>query len=1244
MAAENNVPDEVRIKDVKRLDSSLTLKRNRPQLESVINQLQQVVRNEELQSGLVVRIPLDSDRNLHELTVSHYSRDGVPKEEQDESLYWSDYAAILLDLAQKFKNTSLRDEFSQYGPTKSHLEQWVSSGTKSLDVVDELSTWEHRHEIAELAAKIIGAFAVGNIVETETENASAGDDQEQDKLTKAQAEAIAEALIPGSNEPAATTDELTNEGADTSSTTAAEPVLQPNQQIDSSRPLTEQLSAEQRRQYGISVGWMTSFTLLQIADSMGVNIQDLDPSLRAQLTDYATQYLEKDGDLAALLAGSPTARLKAIRGLTRLLREKNFYEKNNVKLFGEIYTSNEILEHNLHDILKDKNSVVDKNIEKIIEDIVITRGEKAIPLINSFDKSTIEIIFGLQAYALTDAQVTNLKNTLISYAEVRLAEVVLHTQDEKNKQGLAGEAELNTKDSLELAGAVRSAITTHSSENKKEGELVADALTTTSDKTSQKIKSALQQNEKIFGNTWRALKPEEQADALRLLGLAYLIPKDGKHPVEGYALPINIAEINTQELKKYRQLIIEEQRLTTEAQLEELQIAIEMNEYVVAIQRAESLSLELRYEYLSQIEQAQVALLHEQQALDQQSLQQLVFTQTGQSTEPREDQEVNSTDVASAAGTFSKVKGALGAVSKNPAASKMRSAAAKKIAEKLAMGTGVGTAVVVGAKVLNKVIGEENTKKIGLILGGLAAGTVGALIIKTMQALQTVGGAIGGFLGGIGGFIVGGPAGAALGVIGGANAGAAAQNWLLGLFGKGTATGSSLGGAGMSAPSFGASSLFSGGAGGGATSAASSAIPTIAQGSNAIIQGTGNAVQAVTTLGQQAAATTAAAPAAAVAGVKSAAAATGTFLTSLPVIAVGFGALFPGFMTFVVFIIIMGAFLVPMPFTISKGTPTVSQYATIVKTPTPSEIDNDVEKDITYDIRINPKPGYSLQIKRVTDEFLILGGDATVPDSPLTIDAFSQEKFSTIQTAEYTLPISGKDALVINTVTFVVDVYDGSGKLLIQGESISALGLLIIGDPPIGCFDFAPAGLDTDYTSGGQTVTNTSLEWTQDDIVKFLRAFINRVGTNPQFLSLACEDGDISLHKWPSNPNGYWGWKVNNDKLGFYGDFFNGSPSSMEYTVVHELGHIIDGRNNELQPAFKAIQTAPVAGDSGCFTYPFPAMCSEGEAFAEAIADYVVWQTHSFNNQGWTGMFPFKTRYPVEYSWVQMNIFGGIEY
>ena len=1247
MAADNNLPEEVKIKDVKRLNSSLSLKRNRPQLEEVLKELQKVVRNEELQSGLVVRIPLDSDRNIHELTVSHYTRDGVPIEEQDDNFYWSDYAAILLDLAQKFRNSASREAFKAYATTEKQLESWVSASNTPVDVVDELTTWTKRHEIAELANKLALAFAKSD----EPEPEKVEDEIIEEVETQEAAEDIKIKLrkeLSESNTP------NTSDGDAEDDEDASETLLKKDQVIDPKRPLNEQLSQEQLKQYGISVGWMTSFTMLQIADSMGVEMSDLDPALRAQLTDYATQYLGKEGDLAALLSGSPTARLKAIRGLSRLLREKNFYEKNNVPQFNEVRSSQEIFEKKLHSIINDKNPVVDKNVEKIVESIAITHGDKAIGLISSFDKQKIELIFGLSAYDLTPDQVEALKGTLVSFVEIRVSELTLHTQEEKTKDGLIGDADLGSAESVELINSVRNTITSHASSGDEKGELTADAISTTSDKTGKKIQRALEQNEKIFGLTWRSLKPEEQAVAMALLGAYYPTP-DGKHPPEGYPMPINIAELDPKFLKKYTQIIIDEQTVAEEAQLEQLAIAQEMNEYVVTVQRAETLSLHIRNEFVIQIDEKVLDQMHEQVPLDQQSLQEMVVSQQQISSGGDSNKKTGSgsDNVAAATGTASKLSGAFKAAAGNPASSKIKTEAAKKIAEKLAMGTGVGTAVVAGARALELLIGKENTKKLALALTGLTAGAVGALIYKTIQALQTVGGMIGGVAGGIiGGVLgVGSPLAIFLGVSAGANAGLAAQNWFMNLIGKGPATGTAS--AGLSAPSFGANSVF--GSGTSATTPLQIAKGTQAA-ANGVIQGTGNAVQAVTNIGQQAVAgstATATAPAAAtVSGLQAAAAATGSFLTSLPAIAVGTSVILPGFMTLIVFMVIMGAFLVPMPFTISKGTPTVSKYATIVKTPTPDEIDNNEEKDISYEIKILPKPGYALQIKRVTDEFLVLGGEATVPDSPLTIDNFDQEKFSTVQTAEYTLPISGEDALVINTVTFVVDVYDGSGKLLIQGESISALGMLIIGDPPIGCFEFAPADQPTEYKNdAGQTIVNTSVEWTKDDIIKFLRAFISKVGTNPKYLSLLCEKGDISLHKWPPSPQGYYGWRVNTEKIGFYGDFFNSSVEWMEYTIVHETGHMINARNQpavpsmpDLQTQFKAIQTSPLPGDSGCFTYPVPGNCSEGEAFAEAVVDYVVWQTLSFSNDGWTGMFPFKSRYPVEYAWIQENIFGGIEY
>lgn len=354
------------------------------------------------------------------------------------------------------------------------------------------------------------------------------------------------------------------------------------------------------------------------------------------------------------------------------------------------------------------------------------------------------------------------------------------------------------------------------------------------------------------------------------------------------------------------------------------------------------------------------------------------------------------------------------------------------------------------------------------------------------------------------------------------------------------------------------------------------------------------------------------------------------------------GLLVPGLATIIVFLVIMGAFLVPMPFTISKQERTVSRYAIVNKTATPDEIENNTEEDITYEIEIAARTGYSLELKRISDEFTVLGGEATISgESPVSVASFESTRITTPQSVTYTIPISGEDALVINTVTFVVDVYDSSGKIVLQGESVTTLGLLIIGDPPIGCFEFAPGGIPSEpYSENGQQRQNISKNWEKSDIIKFLQAFIRRVGTNESYLELLCTEGDIIVYKWDPHPNrNYFAWVIDKNTIGFYQGFFNSPVEWMEYTLVHESGHIIDGRNPGLKNEYLQIATS-------CLTYPFPEECSSrpSEYFAEGLVDYVVYQTLFFNFDSWTGMFPFKTNYPAEYNWMRDNIFGGIEY
>ncbi len=110
-------------------------------------------------------------------------------------------------------------------------------------------------------------------------------------------------------------------------------------------------------------------------------------------------------------------------------------------------------------------------------------------------------------------------------------------------------------------------------------------------------------------------------------------------------------------------------------------------------------------------------------------------------------------------------------------------------------------------------------------------------------------------------------------------------------------------------------------------------------------------------------------------------------------------------------------------------------------------------------------------------------------------------------------------------------------------------------------------------------------------------------------------------------------------KVGLYEYGLSFKESSLEYTLVHELGHIIDYRNPGLRQQYLQVP----GGDSKCYTYPFPSMCSGAEAFAESIALYVVHETYYFSYTG-HGYFDFPGKYPNQYEWLKDNVFGGVEF
>ena len=169
-----------------------------------------------------------------------------------------------------------------------------------------------------------------------------------------------------------------------------------------------------------------------------------------------------------------------------------------------------------------------------------------------------------------------------------------------------------------------------------------------------------------------------------------------------------------------------------------------------------------------------------------------------------------------------------------------------------------------------------------------------------------------------------------------------------------------------------------------------------------------------------------------------------------------------------VFLVIMGAFMAPVPTRLSdyKGrsedtAPTRSLYVDATKVATPAKIENlaaGAVSSITYTITLQPKAGYSIEIKSLKDSFSGFG--EVVPptiaevSSPLQLSDFPSGRISDPVTVEYTVPIQGAitDALISNTVLFSLTIYDAYDFPVKQNEIATAIGNLQVGTPKIGCW------------------------------------------------------------------------------------------------------------------------------------------------------------------------------------------------
>lgn len=500
---------------------------------------------------------------------------------------------------------------------------------------------------------------------------------------------------------------------------------------------------------------------------------------------------------------------------------------------------------------------------------------------------------------------------------------------------------------------------------------------------------------------------------------------------------------------------------------------------------------------------------------------------------------------------------------------------------------GAGAAVTSFIKALP--IPEKYKKYLAIgILGGIVS-FVGATVYLFTH---TMGGFIGGILGGIGGFFVGGPAGIIPGFTAGTWTGYGIQKAIEG----GGSTSSSL--ASNTANLSRSGSIVPGGSG--SSAAGGGSIIPGGGGSSAGGGGSATFGSAVTTV-QSTMTTTAA---------QAVVATVGTGFVGGIIISEG----------------LHSSYLQRPPELVGYGEDASSKYVQIEKSASPSQMENGETSDISYSITITPQEEYVITVNQASDEISILGTNSggtnfEIDQSQITEQLQPNTEISSPITVQYTLPgVSGTDIAINNQ--FTLDFFVEDNGTIVE-ESVTDSAVVTIGDPELGCFQFADAG---EPTGRGPS----SIAWSNSDQSKIVNAY-SRVLNNTTFMGLICSDGPITFYRLAGSE--YGGWALSANSVGIY-DLGVTSQNSATYTTIHELGHLMDYRNPGLRNRFQAIW------GGSCFTYPYN--CYAGEPFAEAVALYEIHDFYMFrNSSGGRSLYDFPGLHPTEYAWVEDNIYGG---
>jgi len=239
-------------------------------------------------------------------------------------------------------------------------------------------------------------------------------------------------------------------------------------------------------------------------------------------------------------------------------------------------------------------------------------------------------------------------------------------------------------------------------------------------------------------------------------------------------------------------------------------------------------------------------------------------------------------------------------------------------------------------------------------------------------------------------------------------------------------------------------------------------------------------------------------------------------------------------------------------------------------------------------------------------------------------------------------------AFLLQTVLFSAFLTPRTG-----GLSSGILNVERRNQPPnIGCLKPIIQPQDLISVAGiTKSTTGSDPKAFSDEQIQQLAQAAGQVFASPTYKNMFCSAGEVKVIFAPDAGGAGF---VSSDsvmlRMGYKdsaGTFHPWSQSIVAYSLIHEMGHVLDNRNN-FQQRFAA--AVPI---TGCFpTYPNQLKYNKGnwcethlirETFAEATVIYIMPDCYvgASSEQGACGTFNFRRDLPQMYQWIQKNVYNG---